>query len=92
VDRQQVYILRSYNLGADGEDSQNDIVTSDKELFIDLLSKIDLDDVMQRALFEVWDNGHLLSQSQVFCIERAAQIDNAKLCEYARSFINSIQD
>lgn len=88
MDRQIVYILRSYNLGADGEDSQNDIVTSDKVLFIDLLSKIDLEDIMQRALFEIWESGRLLAQSQVIDVGN----DKSELCENAISFINSIQN
>lgn len=63
MDDSCIYLLRSYASGTDGVVSQIDVEAADAELFLEKISKLKLDFLLQHCYFEKWSDGVLQGQS-----------------------------
>lgn len=82
ADGTNVFILRSYDLGSDGDASQNDIVAAGAETFLDRISKLELGSLLQCNVFEVWKDGVLQGQSDPTVRPFSDKVILLKLAEF----------
>lgn len=77
----KVFVLRSYDLGSDGDGSQNDIVAIGAQSFLYRISKLELESLLQCNVFEVWTDGVLQGRSQPTVRPHSDKVILLKLAE-----------
>lgn len=77
----RAFVLRSYDLGSDGDGSQNDIVAVGAEAFLERISELELETLRQCSVFEVWTDGVLQGQSQPTVRPHSDKVILLKLAE-----------